>query len=183
MNFNSFQSENKMIFFLKLWTLFLVANVQGFLTWDKFKFDSLKLKPTWHKSILCKRCMSGVNLQSKLRLGTIPITEVKSSGAELPAAMKVAPATSSLRLRRCETKTGGVKSGVGLQAENCRHFLKSGKREVTWTDLAQLLQGGNEVVVADKGQGTEHVDSLTWGDRGKAHYEEEMDRQTDRQTI
>ena len=27
-----------------------------------------------------------------------PITEVKSSGAEPPAAMKVAPATSSLRL-------------------------------------------------------------------------------------
>lgn len=32
----------------------------------------------------------------------IPMTDVKSSGAELPAAMKVAPATSSLRWRRYE---------------------------------------------------------------------------------
>ena len=30
----------------------------------------------------------------------LPMTEVNSSGAELPAAMKVAPATSSLRSRR-----------------------------------------------------------------------------------
>lgn len=30
----------------------------------------------------------------------LPMTEVKSSGAELPAAMKVAPATSSLSWRR-----------------------------------------------------------------------------------
>lgn len=31
-----------------------------------------------------------------------PMMDVKSSGAELPAAMNVAPATSSLRWRRCE---------------------------------------------------------------------------------
>lgn len=33
-----------------------------------------------------------------------PMTEVNSSGAELPAAMKVAPATSSLRCRRWWTR-------------------------------------------------------------------------------
>lgn len=31
----------------------------------------------------------------------LPMTDVNSSGAELPAAMNVAPATSSLRCRRC----------------------------------------------------------------------------------
>lgn len=35
----------------------------------------------------------------------LPMTEVKSSGAELPAAMNVAPATSSLRWRRYNTFT------------------------------------------------------------------------------
>lgn len=35
-------------------------------------------------------------------LWRIPMMDVNSSGAELPAAMNVAPATSSLRLRRCE---------------------------------------------------------------------------------
>ena len=42
-----------------------------------------------------------------------PITEVKSSGAELPAAMKVAPATSSLRCRRWKRET-----------ESKKHILK-----------------------------------------------------------
>lgn len=35
---------------------------------------------------------------------TVPITEAKSSGAELPAAMNVAPATSSLRFSFCTTQ-------------------------------------------------------------------------------
>ncbi len=35
----------------------------------------------------------------------VPMTDAKSSGAELPAAMKVAPATSSLRSNFCRNKT------------------------------------------------------------------------------
>lgn len=34
----------------------------------------------------------------------VPMTDAKSSGAELPAAMKVAPATSSLRSNFCMSK-------------------------------------------------------------------------------
>ncbi len=40
----------------------------------------------------------------------LPMMEVKSSGAELPAAMKVAPATSSLRWRRCRRSKRQIKS-------------------------------------------------------------------------
>lgn len=36
----------------------------------------------------------------------VPMTDAKSSGAELPAAMNVAPATSPLRSNFCRTKAG-----------------------------------------------------------------------------
>lgn len=41
----------------------------------------------------------------------LPMTDAKSSGAELPAAMKVAPATSSLRSSFCRNKAVG--DGLG----------------------------------------------------------------------
>lgn len=52
------------------------------------------------------RCSSGWHL---------PMTDVNSSGAELPAAMNVAPATSSLRCRRCrgaKTQVSRVSPGT-----------------------------------------------------------------------
>lgn len=42
----------------------------------------------------------------------LPITEVKSSGAELPAAMNVAPATSSLSWRRFKRREGRKSQGL-----------------------------------------------------------------------
>lgn len=42
----------------------------------------------------------------------LPITEVKSSGAELPAAMNVAPATSSLSWRRLKRREGRKSQGL-----------------------------------------------------------------------
>lgn len=52
------------------------------------------------------------------------MTDVNSSGAELPAAMKVAPATSSLRCKRCrETQSQRLPheagEGISLSMLNC----------------------------------------------------------------
>lgn len=50
----------------------------------------------------------------------LPMTDVNSSGAELPAAMNVAPATSSLRCRRCK----GAKAQVSWDS-----FQNGGHRD------------------------------------------------------
>lgn len=46
----------------------------------------------------------------------VPMTDAKSSGAELPAAMKVAPATSSLRSNFCRNKAkmGGLNQHTSI---------------------------------------------------------------------
>lgn len=87
--FNSFQSQYERIFFFTF-----CVNVH----WGLLREIILTNNRDSGKEVL-DRC------KSKFRLGVVPMTDVKSSGAELPAAMKVAPATSSLRLRRCEAKT------------------------------------------------------------------------------
>lgn len=66
------------------------------------------------------------------RLDRVPIIDVKSSGAELPAAMKVAPATSSLRWRRCKTKTEEGKKIISRQGAN-RKLQKCWK--CVWGDM------------------------------------------------
>lgn len=63
---------------------------------------------------------------------TSPITEAKSSGAELPAAMNVAPATSSLRFNFCTTKTAADVHIEQIPAAKRRTFqdiLKVGQRK------------------------------------------------------
>lgn len=73
--------------------------------WIKALLSSLSLKGT-HASSLMQLQRYGMCSTSteevKKCLWRIPMMDVNSSGAELPAAMNVAPATSSLRLRRCE---------------------------------------------------------------------------------
>lgn len=59
----------------------------------------------WMASTIWKHLSPGVCVCVCL----VPMTDAKSSGAELPAAMKVAPATSSLRSSFCE---GGKKGWV-----------------------------------------------------------------------
>ena len=68
-----------------------------------------------------------------------PMTEVKSSGADPPAAMKVAPATSSLIPHLVKTLVGRVP------------FVF----KIPFNDD---VEGGHEVVVADEGEGVEHVE-------------------------
>lgn len=73
--------------------------------WIKALLSSLSLKGM-HASSLMQLQRYGMCSTSteevKKCLWRIPMMDVNSSGAELPAAMNVAPATSSLRLRRCE---------------------------------------------------------------------------------
>lgn len=73
--------------------------------WIKALLSSLSLKGM-HASSLMQLQHYGMCSTSteevKKCLWRIPMMDVNSSGAELPAAMNVAPATSSLRLRRCE---------------------------------------------------------------------------------
>lgn len=79
---------------------------------QKHRFNKMRIAtPAVGRLVLCplgsqssrfqSPCSSG---RTELRCSSgwhLPMTDVNSSGAELPAAMNVAPATSSLRCRRC----------------------------------------------------------------------------------
>lgn len=78
----------------------------------------------------------------------LPMMDVKSSGAELPAAMKVAPATSSLSWRRCEelaqekSKIGrSLLSSSNLRPKRSTHGRKIvlNAQDVSLEDLFYLL--------------------------------------------
>lgn len=98
-----------------------------------------------------------------------PMMDVKSSGAELPAAMNVAPATSSLRWRRCEKLAQEDQKVVEEQRmfrcwnepNRCQKDPRLRKRS-RWklSYLAQLLQGRDKVVVTHNSQSAEHIYSL-----------------------
>lgn len=91
-----------------------------------------------------------------------PMIEVESSGAEPPAAMKVAPATSSCRrawrgrvqgwvggMARCVCRTGG-KGGIRGGQGGGR-----GRADLELEVVDDGLQRGHEVVVADDGESEE----------------------------
>lgn len=94
-----------------------------------------------------------------------PITTVASSGAEEPAAMKVAPATSGDsrssgrdRIKKVENDLGaGIEDEIPLGAYSAR-FLT----------FAYPVQTGNEVVIADDGKTEEGVDSYQYVDNQSA---------------
>lgn len=77
------------------------------------------------------------------------MTDVNSSGAELPAAMNVAPATSSLRWRRCvqnKNKTGELGFYLGIHMTVTPHVPSSGTSEgprgrvqcLVWSSIQRL---------------------------------------------
>lgn len=111
------KDENDKIFYLKC-SLFTSLHINDFLsfTWNFYLMnlqllatvirinkisDNLKENNTTQASIIVFNGNTSPSLNTKLnrRASYWPISEVKSSGAELPAAMKVAPATSWLRWR------------------------------------------------------------------------------------
>lgn len=82
----------------------------------------------------------------------LPMTEVKSSGAELPAAMNVAPATSSLSWRR-------YKREERVRISNVTFTLVQ-SFPVAFSYLAYLLQWGHKVIITNQSQSIKHVDRL-----------------------
>ena len=73
-----------------------------------------------------------------------PMTEVASSGAELPAAMKVAPATSGLRPR---AKTGNGFTSVSRKTILCKYFAQTGIRKPL--TVGNSVERRNEIIFAN----------------------------------
>eukprot|EP00962_Isochrysis_galbana_P018161 scaffold5231_cov119-Isochrysis_galbana.AAC.4 len=106
-----------------------------------------------------------------------PIKDVKSSGADDPAAMKVAPATSVIGRRRrswpkhatCtwhrwRAKGKGGGGSAGLQAAPSLAASLRGRarlRQCTWRQakrLCDVLKRRHKIVVTHYGEGPEHVE-------------------------
>ena len=98
---------------------------------QKHHFNKMKTAtPAVGRLVLCPLGSQGSRFQSPRSSGRtelrcfsgwhLPMTDVNSSGAELPAAMNVAPATSSLRCRRCR----GAKAQVSLLLEERLSLLQ-----------------------------------------------------------